>query len=227
MTLQASGSYPYVSNRSFNVRGYSRGASVVYHQNWTDPIAVVTNGILTALAGPNTTTFTLTPGSGLNGSLISGTRIVLDYARNVVITVTHGSAVVAESGVITGKDAYGQDLTEAWSVTAGTTSKTFTGAKAFKTITQITIVAVADASANTNIIGNGNVLGLDVNSALGVVGGAVKEIVAAALVTTGTLVAKSAVSTADRRGTYLPASVPDGARDYDLWYISDDPETSA
>lgn len=227
MTLQGSGAYPYISNRSFNVRGVSRGASVVYHQNWTDPIAVVTNGILTALAGPNTTTLTLSPGSGLNGSLVSGNRLVLDYARNVVITVTHGSAVVAESGVITGKDAYGKDLTEAWSVTAGTTSKTFTGAKAFKTITQITITAAADASANTNIIGNGNVLGLDVNSALGVVAGALKEIVAGALVVTGTLVAKSAAAAADPRGTYLPATVPNGTNDYDVWYISDDPELSA
>jgi len=227
MPLQNLGVYPYPSNRSYNVRGYARGASAIYHQNWTDPIAVVTNGILTALAGPNTTTFTLTPGAGLNGSLVVGTRLVLDYARNVVITVTHGSAVVAESGVITGKDIYGKDLTEAWSVTAGTTSKTFTGAKAFKTITQITITAVADASANTNVIGNGNVLGLDVNSALGVVAGAIKEIVAGALVVTGTLVAKSASAAADPRGTYLPATVPNGTNDYDLWFISDDPETSA
>lgn len=227
MPLQPLGVYQYPSNRGFNVRGQARGASIVYHQQWVDPIAVVTNGILTTLAGPNTTTLTLTPGAGLNGSLVSGTRLVLDFARNVVITVTHGTAVVAESGVITGKDVYGRDMTEAWSVTAGGTTKTFTGKKAFKTITQITITAVADASANSNIIGNGNVLGLDVNSALGVAGGAVKEIVAAALVTTGTLVAKSTAATDDPRGTYLPASAPDGSRDYDLWYVSDDPEFSS
>lgn len=227
MPLQGSGIYPYVSNRGFNVRGAARGASVVYHQQWLAPSAAVTNDILTALAGPNTSTLTLTPGSGLNGALVSGVRLVLAYPRNVVITVTHGAAVVAESGVITGRDQYGQILTEAWSVTAGTVSKTFTGAKAFKVITSITITAAADATANTNIIGDGVVFGLDVNSSIGAVGAAVKEYVNGALVTTGTLVAKSAAAAADPRGTYLAAAAPDGVKNYDVWFISDDPELSS
>jgi len=232
MTLQGSGAYPYISNRTFNVRGFSRGASIVYHQRWTDPTTAALNDIRTSLAGPNTATITLTPNSspGLDGTLVTGAAgskvLVLLYPRNVVITVTHGSAVVAESGVITGKDVYGRDMTEAWSVTAGTTSKTFTGAKAFKQITQITITAATDASANTNTIGDGVVFGLDVNGALAGTGAAVKEIAIGALVVTGVLVAKSSAAAADSRGTYAPSAAPNGTNDYDLWYLSDDPELS-
>src|SRR6266550_6398769 len=99
--------YPYVSTRSLTTtrRGIQRGGSLVYHQNWTNPTAKVANGITTATAGPNTTTTTLP----INGSLASGGAAVLlptfgvfTGGRNVVVTVTHGSAIVAVSGVITG-----------------------------------------------------------------------------------------------------------------------------
>lgn len=239
--------YPYVSARAIAVgrKNVQRDMSSVYHQSWGGPAqqpvntavaAKVTNGILTATAGPNTTTIT----PALNGSLTSGgvaTLIPLygpwTGGRNVVITVTHGSAVVAESGVITGIDVYGRQIQEAWSVTAGTVSKTFTGAKAFKYVTSVTITAVADATANTNIVGDGDVLGLDVRCALGGTGAAVKEVVSAALVVTGvivgfspTLSGWSTAFTADPRGTYAPATIPNAAAVYDLWFLSDDPEYS-
>lgn len=226
MPLQGSGVYPYVTSRGVPVKGVPRGMSTIHHQQWINPVALVTNGIKTAFAGPNTATFEFTPISGFNGTLLSGNRVLLDFPRNVVITVTHGAAVVAESGVIEGLDEYNDFMSEAWSVTAGGVTKTFTGKKAFKAVTRVTVTAVADASANTNIIGTGIVFGLAVKSALGVVAGAVKEIVDAALVVTGTLVAASTAATDDPRGTYLPATAPDGVHDYDVWYITDDPEGS-
>jgi len=219
--------------------------SATYHQSWGGPLqypvntavaAKVTNGLVTAIAGPNTTTITPT----LNGSLATAGVVMLiplygpwTGGRNVIVNVTHGTAVVAESGVISGIDVYGRPIQEAWSVTAGGTTKTFTGLKAFKYVTSVTITAVADASANTNIVGDGDALGLDVRCTVGLAGGAVKEIMDATLLTTGTLVAFhptnsgwSTSFTADPRGTYLPAAVPNAARVYDLWYISDDPEYS-
>lgn len=229
MTLQAKGVYPYPTNRGFTVRGRPLDASILYHQQWINPIAVALNNIRTSLAGPNAATFTLTPNSSvaLDGVLATGAAglkvIVLDFPRNVVVTVTHGAAVLAESGTITGKDVYGRDMSEDWSVTAGGVSKTFTGKKAFKQITQVTITAAGDATTNTNVIGIGQVFGFDV---LSTVASAVKEVVDGAVVTTGTLVAASAVATADPRGTYSPATAPDGAHDYDAWVISDNPEQS-
>jgi hypothetical protein len=45
----------------------------------------------------------------------------------------------------------------------------------------------------------------------------------AVVTTEGLLVAASSVSTADRRGTYAPNAAPDGAKDFVVYYISDDP----
>lgn len=226
MTLQNLGAYPYPSNRGYNVRGSARGASAVYHQQWINPAILDADGYKTTFAGPNTTTFEFGVGTGLNGALVVGAVAKPDVPRNVVITVTHGSAVVAESGVITGLDLYGRVITEAWSVTAGGTSKVFTGRKAFARVTLVTVTAASDASANSNTIGTGVVLGLDVKCSVGGTGAGVKELVDGAIVTTGVVVAASAAAADDARGTYDPATDPDGAHDYDLWFISDDPEAS-
>ncbi len=150
---------------------------------------------------------------------VAGTSAVA-HARNVVIVVTHATAVVALSGVISGYNLHGAAITEAWSVTAGTASKTFTGTKAFARVSSITVVALASATANTVKAGTGNVLGLEYTTNFPK---AMAETVDGALVTTGTIVAASAVSTADSIGTYAPASVPNGARDYVVWYLVDDP----
>jgi hypothetical protein len=225
MALPQIGVYPYQTNRGYNVAGHPRGASIIYHQQWTNPAAADDNGYLTTTAGPNAATAVYADGlngGGLVGALVSGGIAKPDFARNVVITVTHASAVVAESGTITGLDAYGRRITEAWSVTAGGTSKVFTGAKAFSRIISVSVTAATDASTNSNIIGTGVVFGLDVKMS---VASAVKERVDGSIVTNGTFVA-AGTGTADARGTYSPNTAPDGAHDYDVWYISDDPEAS-
>jgi hypothetical protein len=157
----------------------------------------------------------------LGGALTSGGVGRADYARNVVITVTHASAVVAMNGTITGTDINGRVITEDWSVTAGGTSKTFTGKKGFKTITRITETVAANASTNTIIAGTGTVFGLPNKAA---VASAVKEVAIGSVVTTGTMVAASTAATDDRRGTYSPSAAPNDTNDYTIWFISDDPE---
>lgn len=184
----------------------------ILYQEWVDPAAKVTNGYSASHAGAaaaGTTSMTL-------GGSLAGTA---DVARNVVITVTHGSAVVAMSGTITGTDVHGKTQTEAWSVTAGGTTKTFTGKKGFKTVTSITETVAANASANTIIAGTGDVLGLRHLTEVPLV---LSELVDGAIVTTGTVIAGSATTTEDRRGSYLPASVPNAARDYRIYYLVDD-----
>lgn len=219
----------------FVVKNKPRKYAIVYLQTLTNPLTASITRFLTTSAGPNTTTityarsgypnraalgYTVFDGAGADGNNDSATA---PMPRNVVITVTHASAVVALSGVIAGVDLYGEALTEAWSVTAGTTSKTFTGKKAFARVDTVTVVAASDASADTVKIGTGVVLGLDV---LCDIASLVKEVSGGSVVTNGTVVAQSTASTDDRRGTYSPNSAPNGSTTYVIAYISSQPEYS-
>lgn len=199
--------------------------TVIVRKDWANVPANVTNGISASHAGAGsagTTSMTI------GGSLASGGVATLPtgtdltgrqlYGRNVVITVTHASSVVAMSGTITGK-RLGRTVTEAWSVTATGTSKTFTGAVAFDTVSSITETVAADASANTIIAGTGKVLGLVFKAA------SVKVIDDAedgAAVTDGVIVKASSSANADARGTYTPNSAPNAALDFTVWYLCDD-----
>lgn len=212
----------YLSARAVRTKGGARilPAAVVY-ESFVDVLAKDADGYSVSHAGAGA--------AGTTNMTLGGARTVAGvgvatHPRNVVITVTHGSAVVAMSGVITGLDLNGNNLSEAWAVTAGTTSKTFTGKKAFKKITGITEVVAADASANSIVAGDGDVLGL--TAACSCVS-AVKEVAAGSVVTNGTFVNASTASTDDPRGTYAPNSIPNGTNDYEVWYLSNSPEQSA
>ena len=207
----------YISNLAArNKKGDLVVPCVLIRKVFTDVAAKVTNGVSASHVGAAAAG---TRNMTLGGSLASGGVATFATPRNVVITVTHGSAVVAMSGTITGTDEFGDGLTEAWSVTAGTTSKTFTGKKAFKTITSITETVAADASANTIIAGSGDVLGL---TTICLVASAVKELSGGSVVTNGTVTAGGTGSTVDPRGTYAPNTVPDGSVDYEVYYIASD-----
>ncbi len=253
--------YPYLTNRGITPgrRFIQRGDSAVYHQTWGNAVqpsgaavaatTAVVDNILTGILGPNTATLTLTPNGttgSANGVVVAGGVATLNAAygpwtgsRNVVVTVTHATSIVAVSGTITGIDVYGRVIAENWSVTATGTSKTYATKKAFKYVTQITITAASDASADTVKVGDGVVFGLDVraSAAQGISGGlaglALKEIVDSALVTTGTIIpfdptnsGLSASFSADMRGTYAPSAAPNASHLYDIWFITDDPEYS-
>lgn len=187
-------------------------------QTFTAPLAVVTNGfVLTHLGQVAVGTVNMT----LGGSLAVAGVGVNAHPRNVIVNVTHASAVVALSGVITGTDRYGKVITEAWAVTAGTTTKTYTGVKAFAKVTSITEVNAADASGNSIIAGSGVVFGLDFRvSTIKLI----YEQQDAAVITTGGLVAGAGASaTLDYRGTYAPAAAPNGAITWVIYYLTDDP----
>jgi len=193
--------------------------SFVFQQDFTNVVAVDPNGYVTSktsAALPDAAgTVTFTPDGALTGG-------VPDLPRNVVITVTHASAVVAASGVITGTDEYGSPITEAWSVTAGTTSKVFTGAVAFAVVSSVTYVTGADATTNTFIMGTGKVLGLSLPADAPVI---VAELSGGTAVTNGVLVAASTTSNEDTRGTYTPNGTPNGTLDFSIWYIGTSPAT--
>jgi hypothetical protein len=202
---------------------YVKPRTFVCKDSFVDPVVGDLDAYVDAEAGPNTTTITYQStkvslgGTDFDGVIPTG---VPDFPRNVVVTVSHGSSVVALSGTITGW-RNGARVTEAWSVTAGGTSKTFTGAKAYDMVESITVVAAADASADTVDVGTGNVFGLgQLCSSIGIVE---ENEDGAAPGTAGTLVAGSTAAAADRLGTYAPNSTPNGSLDFDVWYLSDQP----
>lgn len=207
----------YVTNRGVVVGGGKRvilPAALIY-ESFVDLAAADDDGISVSHAGAGTAG---TTNQTIGGALATNGVAKLTPARNVVITVTHASSVVAMSGTITGTYR-GRTVTEAWSVTATGTSKTFTGAQPFDTVTSITETVAADASANTIISGTGKAIGL---SAKASVASLVKETASGSVVTNGTL----AKATTTHDGTYSPNGTPDGSADFEIWYISNDPENS-
>lgn len=198
------------------------------YRKWVNPITATTTTFFTTTVVPSAaiTTFTYVR-VGLSGILFQGARTdgTQDQPRNVVITITHGSAVVGTpSGVITGIDEFNRPLVEAWSVTNGGTTKTFTGAKSFKRVDTVTLTVLADASTDSIAIGNGNVFGLPARSVFGAVNAAVKEFLDGAILVTGTLVAGSTAAATDLQGTYLPATAPNGAHTYEVVFVVTDPQ---
>lgn len=193
--------------------------SRVIRQDWA--VAPVTASITAYMSagvlGGNTSTVNVLR-AAFDGAL--GAAATPDYPRNVVVTVTHATAVVALSGVIAGVDGYGRAITEAWSVTATGTTKTYTGAKAFARVDSLSIVSVADATADTIKLGTGAVLGLKYPMTVAKL---LAEIDSGTVVTNGVIVAGLAGATTDKQGTYAPNGAPNSTKTYTIWYLSDDP----
>lgn len=225
----------YTGTLGAPARGYEPGVpvgnppsvalSLLIKDSWTNPAtasitALISTGITsTAQANANTVTSTRAGNSTVWDGAI-GTTGLTDFPRNIVVTVTHGSAVVVCNGVITGIDRYGRVITETWDVSAGTTSRTYTSVTSFARVDSISITSASDCSTNTLKLGTGAVLGLSMPNPLP---GVVKETSAGSIVTNGTFVAASVAANADKRGTYAPSSAPNGATSYVAWYICDDP----
>ena len=209
----------YISNRAIVIGGGKKRIvpSTIVHDSFVNEIAADDDGISASHAGAATAG---TTSQTIGGSFAVGGVATLPTPRSVVVKVTHASAIVAMSGTITGTDQYGSVISEAWSVTATGTSKSYETAKLFKTVTSITETVAADASANTIISGNGTTLALSAQCSCPK---AVMELADGAVVTTGTLASVSGT----QNGSFKPATAPDGAHDYDVWYLSDYPEESS
>ena len=193
---------------------------LLHREVFTDVAAADVDGFVAAVAGNAVAgTFELT----LDGALVVAGVGVNDVPRVVEVTVTHGSAVVAGTFRVTGTDALGYTITEDLAITAGGTTKTATTLQAFATVTSVQEIIAADASANTNIVGNADVLGL--SRILENTEFVRLELEDGALATAGTIVVGAApVGPADGRGTYLPNSTPNGALDFEVFFWVTDPD---
>lgn len=183
-------------------------------EKWTNPTAIDDNGVSTAQAGPDSTTASLT----ITGAFASGGVATFTYPRAVIVTVTHDTSIVACNGTISGYDQFGNAISEAWSVTATGTSKTYQTGKAFKKVTAVTVTAATDASTNNIIVGDSKAFGL---SYIAISQALISELEDTSVPTAGVLVAGSVATLTDRRGTYTPNSSPDAALDFTIQYEID------
>lgn len=207
--LRAQGSVPY-HNRNGSVVAID-GMHVT--EKFVNATTIAAAGVGSD-AGPNTTTADLV----IDGSLASGGVATFDYARSVIVTVTHASSIVATNGVVYGYDMFGNAIQEAWSVTATGTSKTYTTGKAFKKVTRVTITAAADSSANTVAVGNSKRFGLSYVAADQKL---ITELEDTSVPTVGALVAGSTATLTDWRGIYTPNGTLNGALDFTIQYRVD------
>lgn len=138
------------------------------------------------------------------GALATGGVATFDVPRNVVAGWTNTAVIT-----VTGTDEYGNVVVE--SSGSGTS---FTGKKAFKTVTQVRV----SANVTGLTVGSGVVLGLPVF--LPDVADVFREIMDGVAATAGTLAAgdqtAATATTGDVRGTYSPNSAPNGSRVYEL-----------
>lgn len=143
--------------------------------------------------------------------------------RNVTTTVTHGSAVVATTLLISGYDMYLEPMSELLTVTAGTTSKTAAGLKAFRYVASIAITSASDSTANTIDLSTGLVIGLPFAAQglqtvmLARVDGTIDAATIVAAVTTS----PATTTTGDVRGTITFASAPNGTKKYSIGMLVD------
>lgn len=184
-----------------------------------DADAVVVAATSTEL--PNATTITYTfPGSA---SPIDGVRAdgIIDKPRNITAAATHASAVVAMTLLITGKDENNVTMSEQLSISAGGTSQTATGKKAFKTLTSIAITSAGNATTNTLDMGFGDTLGLpyllkEKNKAIYLMDNVIQT---GGTITVADTTDPATTTTGDVRGTILPATACNGSRRYGVWLI--------
>lgn len=168
------------------------------------PAAAAANNICTSQA-VNTTTATL------NGTLVSGGIATLDVPRALVAAWTTTAIVT-----VVGTDEYGVAVAE-----KSASGTSFTGKKAFKTVTSVSF----NANVTGATVGTGDVLGLPVF--LPAAGYILKELEDDAAATAGTTVAgvvtAPSYTTGDVRGTYDPNSACDGSKGFRLVVALADP----
>jgi galactitol-specific phosphotransferase system IIB component len=137
----------------------------------------------------------------------------LDWPRNIVVVVaaTTAADIAAGNIVVTGLNFADEVITETHAVTADTAG-TFTGTKAFKTVTSVA-VPIQDGASVTIDIGWGMIFGLPYKlyaDELVILKLFNKSVDAATVVADATDIEKNTV---DMAGT------PDGVKDIDLYVI--------
>ena len=175
------------------------------HYSWATPIVATTNQIKTSTGQTNATILT-----------ISSFTNQPDYARNITVTPGGTTANVGScTVVVAGTNIYGKSISENFAITS-TQSTTTTGAKAFLTVSSVTMpAACAGGTGVTWIVGVGSKLGL-IRCLTNAGDYDFSEFNGVYETTRGTI-ANSA--TVVESNTFTPNGTMDGTKPVDLFYI--------
>lgn len=128
------------------------------------------------------------------------------YGRNVTVTL---SGAGTPTITIRGRDYLGQPMSENIVATGAVAA---VGKKAFKSVDNITVSATV--AATTLSLGYGNVLGFPYSMLK--ISEEYQDDAVASAGTVATAVATQTITSGDPRGTYVPANLPNGTRNYYL-----------
>ncbi len=202
------------------LRDLLKPGALLHCQEYVNPVAAVTNALVTAVTAPFAAALVYQKGSSvpLNGSVASS---VMPFGRNVTVTTVGADSEFNFPFNVTveGLDVLGQAISEVITVAAAASPGTIAGSKIFSSVTKVTIPAATgiNGSAGTIALGFGAVLGLPSDIAAGRGGSAtpkpIQEVAAGTVVTTGTFSATNR--------SYTPASAPNGSTSYYVLYEAD------
>lgn len=181
-------------------------------EEFTNPAAADVDAIKTSFASAATAQdFS---GADLDGVVGTAT---MDPPRNVTITTSLHADIDAVPVTITGTDVDGNVLTEDITLTDGG-GTTDAGASGFASVSRIQIPNQSGPGGAIEV-GFGDIIGLHkpIKTMAGLTG-LIREIEAGVVVTTATMTTPAVGAP---NGTYLAATVPDGANDYAIWYEYD------
>lgn len=196
---------------------FKRGGQL-YWQQIVNPAAADTD-LVVAVATTSTSSGTTWMFSAAENALFN--QSVPGRARNVTLTMSGIDANIdgGTDPVLTGTNLLGETITETFDVTENTAA-TITGAKAFATLTSLSVPAQDGASVYFSV-GPGNIFGLHstLTSSIQKLGSAVDGTSEA-----GTLAVSA---TAIESNTWLPSTVANGTRDYLIFYALNPYATTA
>lgn len=197
--------------------GYKPGANASVRGIPMNPVIYANLGRPDAKSANSVATAQTPAGAGnltLDGVLVANGVATLDVPRNVSITGV--AATTAANFTVTGKDQYGDAMTEVIAGPVG--ANVVTGKKAFSTISQIAV----DAGTTGNVsVGHDDSLGLPYllrkdSKCIFFIDGVIQT---TGTVTIGDVTDPATSSTGDVRGTFLPGSAPDGLKQMAVWLI--------
>jgi hypothetical protein len=178
-------------------------------EEFVDPVAADVDAIKASIA--SAAVVSVYEGAALDGVLGVGT---MDPPRNPTVTSTAHADIDAVTVVFEGKDVNGDDASVNVLLTDGG-GVTDAGVGCLSSVDKITVPAQSGVGGALEF-GFGDVLGLakPIKERAGFTG-LIREIAVGALVTTGVVVD---AATSAPNGSYEPATVPDAANDYAIYY---------
>jgi hypothetical protein len=181
----------------------TRQATIIMQQRWTAPS--------TAATGDAATQYDLNTKAQADCPIAVAGESAPDFPRNIKVTGTQLTGATVVSGTITGKDQFGVEQTETFSVT--TAAKTATGSIAFSGVPVIVITTI------TGTGGAGDLIDFGYDLKFGLNGDVFSESDAVIKLNLDDADSGIADSTIDAtNNTIIFETAPNNTRNFEIWF---------